>query len=135
MGLGSLGNIGAAYPMTMLVEILGWRQSILMIGGITVAVAMLCYLIVRDPPKIITTQRGSVLDLLRMRAMWFILPLVLVNHAPAGGLRGLWIGPYFTDVFDATVVEVGTVTSIMVIAMIADSFFMDRLIVFLELVA
>ncbi len=69
MGLGSLGNIGAAYPMTMLVEILGWRQSILMIGGITVAVAMLCYLIVRDPPKIITTQRGSVLDLLQMRAM------------------------------------------------------------------
>lgn len=130
LGLGSLGNIGAAYPMTMLVEILGWRQSILMIGGITVAVAMLCYLIVRDPPKIITTQRGSVLDLLRMRAMWFILPLVLVNHAPARGLRGLWIGPYFTDVFDATVVEVGTVTSIMAIAMIAGSFFygpLDRI--------
>ena len=55
----------------------------------------------------------------------------MVNHAPADGLRGLWIGPYLTDVFDATVVEVGTVTSIMVIAMIAGSFFMDRLIVFL----
>ena len=41
LGLGSLGNIGAAYPMTMFVEILGWRQSILMIGGITVAVAMI----------------------------------------------------------------------------------------------
>ena len=130
VGLGSLGNIGAAYPMTLLVEILGWRQSILMIGGITVAVAMLCYLIVRDPPKILTTQKGSILDLLRMRAIWFILPLVLVNHAPAGGLRGLWIGPYFTDVFDATVIEVGTVTSIMAIAMIAGSFFygpLDRI--------
>jgi MFS family permease len=130
LGIGSLGNVGAAYPMTLLVETLGWRQSIFMIGCTTVAVAILCYVIVRDPPKIITAEKGSVLDLLRMRAMWLILPLVLVNYAPAGGLRGLWIGPYFTDIFDATVVQVGTVTSIMAIAMIAGNFFygpLDRI--------
>jgi nitrate/nitrite transporter NarK len=70
------------------------------------------------------------LDLLRMRAMWFILPMVLVNYAPAAGLRGLWIGPYFTDVFGSTIAQVGTVTTIMALAMIAGNFFygpLDRL--------
>lgn len=130
LGIGSLGNIGAALPLTMLVELYGWRFSIVMIGIVTIVVAGSCYLIVKDPPKIITTQKGSVLDLLRMRAMWFILPLVLVNYAPAAGLRGLWIGPYFTDVFGSTVAQVGTVTTVMALAMIAGNFFygpLDRI--------
>jgi len=130
LGVGSLGNIGAAFPLTLLVELFGWRLSIVMIGVITVIVAGLCYLIVKDPPKVITTQKGSVLDLLRMRAMWFILPMVLVSYAPAAGLRGLWIGPYFTDIFGSTIAQVGTVTTIMALAMIAGNFFygpLDRL--------
>jgi MFS family permease len=130
LGVGSLGNIGAAFPLTILVELLGWRFSIMMIGVATVSVAGLCYLIVKDPPKVITTQKGSVLDLLRMRAMWFILPMVLVCYAPAAGLRGLWIGPYFTDVFNSTIAQVGTVTTVMALAMIAGNFFygpLDRL--------
>lgn len=130
LGVGSLGNIGAAFPLTLLVELFGWRLSIVMIGVITIIVAGLCYLIVKDPPKVIATQKGSVLDLLRMRAMWFILPMVLVNYAPAAGLRGLWIGPYFTDIFGSTIAQVGTVTTIMALAMIAGNFFygpLDRL--------
>jgi len=130
LGVGSLGNIGAAFPLTVFVELFGWRVSIAMIGLVTVAVAGLCYAIVKDPPKVITTQKGSVLDLLRMRALWFILPLVLVNYAPAAGLRGLWIGPYFTEVFGSTVAQVGTVTTVMALAMIAGNFFygpLDRL--------
>ena len=130
LGVGSLGNIGAAFPLTLLVELLGWRFSIMMIGVATVSVAGLCYLIVKDPPKVITTQKGSVLDLLRMRTMWFILPMVLVCYAPAAGLRGLWIGPYFTDVFGSTIAQVGTVTTVMALAMIAGNFFygpLDRL--------
>ena len=130
LGVGSLGNIGAAFPLTVFVELFGGRVSIAMIGLVTVAVAGLCYAIVKDPPKVITTQKGSVLDLLRMRALWFILPLVLVNYAPAAGLRGLWIGPYFTEVFGSTVAQVGTVTTVMALAMIAGNFFygpLDRL--------
>ena len=130
LGIGSLGNIGAAYPMTFLVETFGWRESIGTIGGVTIAIALVCYAVVKDPPQIITSQKGSILTLLRMRAIWFILPLVLVNYAASGGLRGFWIGPYFTDVFDATVAQVGTVTTVMAFAMIAGNFFygpLDRI--------
>jgi MFS family permease len=130
LGIGSLGNIGAAFPLTLLVELFGWRFSIMMIAMITLVIAGLCYLIVKDPPKVITAQKGSVLDLLRIRAMWFILPMVLVNYAPAAGLRGLWIGPYFTDVFGSNIAQIGTVTTVMALAMIAGNFFygpLDRL--------
>lgn len=130
LGIGSLGNIGAAFPLTLLVELFGWRFSIMMIAMVTLVIAGLCYLIVKDPPKVVTTQKGSILDLLRIRAMWFILPMVLVNYAPAAGLRGLWIGPYFTDVFGSNIAQIGTVTSVMALAMIAGNFFygpLDRL--------
>ena len=45
-------------------------------------------------------------------------------------MRGFWIGPYFTDIFDATAAQVGTVTTVMAIAMIAGNFFygpLDRI--------
>ena len=130
LGIGSLGNIGAAFPMTLIVDTVGWRESITIIGCITLLIASLIYIIVQDPPKIISSQKGSIFDLLKIRALWLILPLALVNYVPAGGLRGLWIGPYFTDVFNATMAEVGTVTTIMAIAMIAGNFFygpLDRI--------
>lgn len=130
LGIGSLGNIGAAFPMTLIVDTFGWRESITIIGCITLFIASLIYIIVQDPPKIISSQKGSIFDLLKIRALWLILPLALVNYVPAGGLRGLWIGPYFTDVFNATMAEVGTVTTIMAIAMIAGNFFygpLDRI--------
>jgi len=130
LGIGSLGNIGAAYPMTFLVDTIGWRTAIALIGLLTIAVAAICYVIVKDPPKVKTSQKGSILDLLRMPEIWFILPLVLVNYAAAAGLRGLWIGPYFTDIFGSTKAQVGVATTVMALAMIAGNFFygpLDRL--------
>ena len=78
-----------------------------------------------------TDEKGSLVDLLRMRAIWLILPLVLVSYAPSAGLRGLWVGPYFTDVFGASAAQVGTVTTLMALAMIAGTFCygpLDRLL-------
>ena len=106
-------------------------MSIVIIALITLAIAALCYVIVKDPPKVVTDEKGSLLDLLRMRAIWLILPLVLVSYAPSAGLRGLWVGPYFTDVFGASTAQVGTVTTLMALAMIAGTFCygpLDRLL-------
>ena len=131
LGIGSVGNIGAAFPLTLLADVLGWRLSIVIIALITLVIAALCYVIVKDPPKVETDEKSSLVDLLRIRAIWFILPLVLVSYAPSAGLRGLWVGPYFTDVFGASTTQVGTVTTLMALAMIAGTFCygpLDRLL-------
>ena len=48
-----------------------------------------------------------------MPAFWPILAMMFVCYAPAAGLRGLWISPYLTDVFGATLAQIGTATLVM----------------------
>jgi nitrate/nitrite transporter NarK len=60
-----------------------------------------------------------VFDLLKMPIMWAMLPLMFVNYAPAGALRGLWIGPYLRDVFGLDTAQIGQATLVMGVAMIA----------------
>jgi nitrate/nitrite transporter NarK len=53
-----------------------------------------------------------------MPVVWAILPMMLVNYAPAGAIRGLWIGPYLGDVFGLGTVQIGQATLVMGLAMI-----------------
>lgn len=119
LGLGSLGNLVASYPMALAVELIGWRAAMGVLALASAAVAAGLHVTVRDPAPTEAGTGGSVLTLLKMPALWLILPLMLVNYAPSAALRGLWIGPYLTDVFGQTTTQIGTATLIMGIAMIA----------------
>lgn len=122
LGVGSVGNLVAAYPTTLAAELLGWRGTLAALAAISTAVGVGIWFTVRDPERVVTTERGSVLDLLRMPALWLIFPLCFFQYAPAAGLRGLWVGPYMTEVFAAPAAVVGTVTLVMGAAMIAGTF-------------
>ncbi|MFN7003949.1 MAG: MFS transporter [Roseinatronobacter sp.] len=124
IGFGSLGNILGALPMAWAAEAIGWRASILVIGAVTAVVSVVIWFVVQDPPKAETPEgtKGSLLDLLRIRALWLLLPLLIVNYAPAAGLRGLWAGPFYTDLYGATATGIGQVTLLMALAMIAGNF-------------
>lgn len=120
VGVGSLGNIAASVPLSWAAEILGWRGAMHALAALTVATAVGCWLIVRDPEAVEGGQRGSLLDVLKIPAIWLILPILLVNYAPAAGLRGLWVGPYIADAYGAAFV--GAVTLGMAAAMIVGNF-------------
>ncbi|SFJ78561.1 MFS transporter [Jannaschia pohangensis] len=121
IGVGSLGNIAASVPLGWAAETLGWRGAMGFLAAATMLVALACHLLVRDPaPTDDTGPRGSLLDLLKIPAMWAILPMMMVNYAPAAGLRGLWAGPYVADIYDPAFV--GRVTLVMGVAMILGSF-------------
>lgn len=119
IGVGSLGNIASAAPMAWAVGAIGWRETVWVLAAITGAVALALFLLVRDPDRPDGAARGSLLDLLRIPALWLIFPMMFVNYAPAAGIRGLWIGPYMEDVFGADLARIGTVTLIMGLAMVA----------------
>ena len=120
VGVGSLGNIAASVPLGFAAEAVGWRGAMWALSALTVATGAGCWLMVRDPDALGDGPRGSLLDILRLPAMWFIAPMMLVNYAPAAGLRGLWAGPYVADNYGAELV--GTVTLVMGLAMIAGNF-------------
>lgn len=128
IGVGTLGNLAGAYPLARAVELFGWRESLMVLAGVTAVVALAQWRFVQDPPALgADSPKGSLLDVLRIPGVWLILPLLFVNYAPAAGLRGLWVGPFVRDVFGA---DVGTITLFMALAMVAGSFAygpMDRL--------
>jgi MFS family permease len=119
LGVGSVGNLVAAWPMAWAAETMGWRPALWGLAGISAGIALGIQTRVRDPEAVIGEQRGSVLDLLKMPALWAILPLMFVAYAPAAALRGLWAGPYLRDVFALDTGQVGQATLVMGLAMVA----------------
>lgn len=120
IGVGSLGNIAASLPLSWVAGLLGWRGAMAAFSTLTLVTALGCWVLVRDPKPAAGGSDGALLDLLRIPAMWAILPMMLVSYAPAAGLRGLWAGPYVADIYDPAMV--GSVTLVMGLAMIAGSF-------------
>lgn len=122
IGVGSLGNIASSLPLAAAVEAFGWRPALWGLAGVTLVVALALGLLVRDPPKVAGGARGSLLDLLRMGALWPVLVMMAVCYAPAAGLRGLWVGPYYRDVFGAEATAIGVATLVMGGAMVLGNF-------------
>lgn len=131
LGVGSAGNIVASYPTALAAELIGWRGTLAGLAALSALVAAGIFVSVRDPARVESTAKGSVLDLLKLPVMWLILPMMLVNYAPAATARGLWIGPYLADVFHLTTAQIGQATLAMGAAMIAGTLCygpMDRLL-------
>lgn len=122
IGFGSLGNVAASLPLSVAVEAFGWRGTLWALAGVTLVVAAGIALLVKDPEPVADKAKGSLFDLLRMPALWPVLIMMIVCYAPAAGLRGLWVGPYFADVFGADAAGIGRATLVMGLAMVAGNF-------------
>lgn len=124
IGFGTLGNIAGAFPLAWAAQAFGWRGTMIALAVVTALVAVALGLFIQDPPKLEKTegQKGSLLDVLKIRELWLILPLMGVNYVPAATMRGLWAGPFFADVHGADSIAIGWVTLVMAIAMVIGSF-------------
>ncbi len=122
IGIGTLGNLGASYPTALAAEVIGWRATLWILAGMCTVLAFGIWVTVSDPPKAEGGADGSFLDLLRMPVVWLFIPLMAVNYAPVGAVRGVWIGPYLSDVFSLNTAQVGAATLIMSLAMVLGAF-------------
>lgn len=118
VGVGSLGNLFASYPMALAVQSIGWRGSLWGLAGVTTLVAIGLLLFVRDPARVSGGPSGSLVALFRIKALWLIFPLIAASYAFPGAVRGLWIGPYLADVFGTGTDAIGRATFWMSLAMI-----------------
>lgn len=126
MGLGSLGNIIGASPLAAATELFGWRPVLVGLGVLTAVTAAAILVLVRDPVNTSRVEGKSgfsgYLELLRIRALWPILPLMAANYVPAGGIRGLWAGPYMADVYNLDALAIGRAVLFMAVAMSVGNF-------------
>ena len=122
IGFGSLGNIASSLPLSAAVDLIGWRGTLWAMAGLTLVVSAAIALVVRDPARAEGAGKGSVLDVLKIPALWPVLAMMAVAYAPAAGVRGLWTGPYFADVFGADAAAIGQATLVMGVAMVLGNF-------------
>lgn len=122
VGVSSLGNLLSAAPLAWVVDAFGWRETVWAMAGFTLVIALGIFALVRDPAKPEGEIKGSFAELLRIRALWPILIGMFICYAPTAGIRGLWISPYLTDRFGATLEQVGMATLVMGLAMVTGSF-------------
>ena len=131
IGVGNLGNLGAALPLSLAVEAFGWRQTVAALAVVTLVVALAMWRFIQDPPMVAAAEgQGGMGQVLRNPSIWAIFILMAAGYAPSAAIRGLWVGPYFSDAMAASAAQIGTVTLIMGFAMVAGNFAygpMDRL--------
>ncbi|MFN3274726.1 MAG: MFS transporter [Paracoccus sp. (in: a-proteobacteria)] len=123
VGFGSLGNILGAAPLVWVTQAIGWRATLWLLAALTLAVALMILTCVRDPARLGADQpKGSLAEILRIRALWFILPLFTINYAASGAVRGLWAAPWLEQVFAADARTIGNATLAMGLAMVVGNF-------------
>ncbi len=122
VGIGSLGNVFAAAPLSELVLSIGWRGTSLGLVGATLLVALACGFLVRDPealPSSEEARRGGLREVLAIRELWLILPLSFISYAAVANIRGAWAGPYLAEVYGWGAGEIGRATFVMALGMAA----------------
>ena len=132
LGIGSLGTLIGASPLTYFVGILGWREAVELIGIFTILISAFLLFTVKNPAKKNGNfvSAGGFWSILKSRDILLIAPIAIICYAPVAGLRGIWLGPYFEQKFEASIDEIGTIGLIMSLGMILGTFFygpLDRI--------
>ena len=122
VGVSSFGNLLSAAPLAWAVDTFGWRETVWATAAFTLIIALGIAVFVRDPSKPEGEAKGSFTELLRIRALWPIYVGMFICYAPTAGIRGLWISPYVSDIFGATLHQVGFATLAMGLSMVAGNF-------------
>lgn len=132
LGIGSLGTLIGASPLTYFVGIVGWRKSVELIGIFTIFVSVLLIFTVKNPvlKNDASLSAGGFWSIIKSKDILLIAPVAIICYAPVAGFRGIWLGTYFEKKFEASVDEIGTIGLIMSIGMIFGTFFygpLDRI--------
>ncbi len=128
IALGSLGNIAGAAPLAIAAGHFGWRGAMMAMAVGFLVATVLAVTLVRDPPPrpaSATPDEGllqGLASILALKPLWLIAPLTITGYAIVATARGLWIGPFMTQVHGFDPVAAGHAASIMAAAMIAGAF-------------
>ncbi len=140
--MGGVGVLGAAAPLALLTERMGWRNTFLAIGAATVLLAGAVWKWVRNRPDeiglapvdgvvsvpikaedgvdAIPLLTGMMLVLKNGR-FWAIAVWFFFNCGIFFGLGGLWGGPYLMQVYALTKTQAGGILNMLAVGLIIGS--------------
>jgi sugar phosphate permease len=136
MAMGGVGSLSAATPLALLSTSIGWRLSFVAVGVITLLLAILVWLFVRDRPADLGWPSPSepqgpsppadgllagMKKVLTCPRFWPIAIWFFFDCAVFFSFGGLWGGPYLMQVYGCTKAEAGQILSMLAIGMIVGS--------------
>jgi MFS family permease len=132
LAFGSGGSLLATTPLAFVAEQIGWRAAFVGIAVVTALSSALIALLIKDPPRVIKPVAGrsgwaEFRDLLSIRALWPLLPLIAISYAVVIAERGVWIGPYLAEVYGLPPVLRGNAAFLIAAATIAGTFVIGAL--------
>ncbi|MGL4397423.1 MAG: MFS transporter [Hyphomicrobium sp.] len=122
IGFGTFGNLMGGTPLALASEAYGWRAVFYGLAGVTLCAAALIALLVKDPPRVVApleshaNGKGALLEILSIRALWPVWPLMALGYGVLIAERGIWVGPYLADVHGLDAVGRGHTVLIMAMA-------------------
>ena len=126
ISVGLAGNILGSSPLAYGIEVMGWRNVLVLLSGVTIILSFLIVVLVKNPQReqvdADAPNTGGYWEILKIRELWCLLPLIFAGYAVAGGLRGIWVGSFFDIVHGMNSHDIGTITLAMAIAMACGSF-------------
>lgn len=124
IAVGLLGNILGSSPLAWAMETFGWRGTLVGLAAATGILSISIFVLVSDPVKTGRQggSKGGYFDILKLAGIWWILPLVAMNYAVSGGLRGIWAGPYLDIIHGMTASGIGQITLWMALALAVGAF-------------
>lgn len=134
--VGNVGALVAASPLALLVEAIGWRQSFVIIGAVTLLLGLAALLFVRDRPEAmgmapvnpgqVSRVTPSLAEVLRgipgvLANPWTWPPVLATTgvYASLIAFLGLWGVPYLTQVYGLPRVAAANYASLLALGIIA----------------
>lgn len=119
IAVGNVGAIAASGPLALLADAIGWRDVFLVLGAVTLTLAALCALVVRDSPggEIDKRERVPVLRGLRLvfsggRRFWNCALAYFLVYGTIMTFQGTWAVKYFDSVYGFALSAAWMVTAI-----------------------
>jgi predicted MFS family arabinose efflux permease len=128
LAFATVGILLSARPFGQLVEWTGWRDAYMIVADFTAVAAFAVAFLARGRGGDITDHAAAtswrsaiagVGEAVRIRALWPIFPLNFAGYSSLITVRGLWGGPYLSDVFGFSLREVGNWLFAFTLAMVA----------------
>ena len=132
LAIGGLGALAAAAPLTYLVLLFGWRATLFGIGMVSLILALICWIIIRDTPErkgwpaqtpVSIEQAADGEETIGFRKrmalifgsfdFWMIAMSTFFTGGVFLSFQGVWAVPYLMDVLGLNRVEAGWILMLL----------------------
>jgi sugar phosphate permease len=130
VSVGTIGNMLAASPLAYLTSIIGWRNTFLIVGVVTVVFALLIFWVLGGTGKkeggsaspVLPESKIGIFPSIRLilgsLSFWQGATVTFFRYGTLISLQGLWLGPYLMDAKGYSPIQAGNMLILLSVGMI-----------------